>query len=165
MRGVAPCQQESGDRLQLRAGRCNGRARERRSVRLQGTDWRKGPESDQVHPPAETRCRRKRGRERRRATGQGRSEGSRPISPQFEDRTHVMKTGRGEPEIAAPALFVFCRARMRLLWSGGRFLGEFLLDARGKGLDAFDVGGGSPEFLVGIPLAVGKHAGAANAVL
>ena len=54
---------------------------------------------------------------------------------------------------------------MRLLWSGGRFLGEFLLDARGKGLDAFDVGGGSPEFLVGIPLAVGEHAGAANAVL
>src|SRR5260221_13569795 len=56
--------------------------------------------------------------------------------------------------LSSLALSLFC--------SGGEDGGT---DVRWEGADALDEGGGLPESLVGVPLAVYKHAGAADAVL
>ena len=52
---------------------------------------------------------------------------------------------------------------LKQLWSA-LGLGQLLLDTRRQGPDALYVGGSGPELLVGIPLTVGKHAGAADTV-
>src|SRR5882724_4282103 len=49
-----------------------------------------------------------------------------------------------------------------LFWRGSEDGGT---DVRREGADALDEGGDLPESLVGVPLAVYKHAGAADAVL
>ena len=49
-----------------------------------------------------------------------------------------------------------------LFWRGSEDGGT---DVRREGADALDEGGDLPESLVGVPLSVYKHAGAADAVL
>src|SRR5882757_5460499 len=51
---------------------------------------------------------------------------------------------------------------LSLFWRGGEDGGT---DVPWEGADALDEGGDLPESLVGVPLAVYKHAGAADAVL
>jgi hypothetical protein len=75
----------------------------------------------------------------------------------------------------APALFILVRKKkwfdlvssakaLRGLLPPGTGFGQFFLDPGRKGLDATDVRGDGPQFLIGIPLTVGEHTGPANSV-
>lgn len=59
---------------------------------------------------------------------------------------------------------VFSAEALRGLLAPGTGFGQFFLDTGRKSLDAFDVRGYGPQFLIGIPEAVGEHARPANSV-
>jgi hypothetical protein len=73
---------------------------------------------------------------------------------------------QGKPVLRRGGLsqFVFGLRRRRGLLGGRGFGFQCVLDAERKRFNASDVSGNGPEFFVGIPFAIGEHAGAADAV-
>src|SRR5580704_5307677 len=105
MPGVAAREQESGDRLQLRARGRHGRANQRGSVRLQRHHWRQSAEPDQDAPHAETGCRCQGAGQERGEAGQGRFERPRVVRPKSEKSSTESERGGASRWLRPPPFF------------------------------------------------------------